>query len=103
MEVVFVTFESELSPDALERTLRERAEKFREVDGLVQKFYLQEEASGRVGGLYIFDSEASRDAVFASDLRDSIGEAYGVKGKLDVSMFHLLFPLREAEEFPTPA
>lgn len=103
MEVVFVTFESELSSDALERTLRKRAEKFREVDGLVQKFYLQEEASGRVGGFYIFDSEASRDAFFESDLRDSIGDAYAVKGEPDVSMFHLLFPLREAEEFPTPA
>lgn len=103
MEVVFVTFESELSPDALERTLRRRAQKFREVDGLVQKFYLQEESSGRVGGFYVFDSEASRDAFFASDLRDSIGEAYAVRGEPDVSMFQLLFPLREAEGFPTPA
>lgn len=103
MEVVFVTFESELRPDALERTLRGRAEKFREVDGLVQKFYLQDDANGRVGGFYIFDSEASRDAFFASDLRATIGEAYSVKGEPDVSMFHLLFPLREAEDFPTPA
>lgn len=98
-----MTFESALSPDALEETLRERAEKFRAVDGLVQKLYVQDEASGRVGGFYIFDSEASRDAFFASDLRDTIGEAYAVEGEPDVSTYRLLFPLREAEELPAPA
>lgn len=103
MEVVFVTFESELSPDALEKTLRERAEKFRAVDGLVQKFYLQDEESERVGGFYLFDSEESRDMFFASDLRATIGETYAVKGEPEVSTFQLLFPLKEAEGLPMPA
>jgi hypothetical protein len=103
MEIVLVTFESELSDEALEETLRERAERFREIDGLVQKLYLHDEETGRTGGFYIFDSEESRDAYLASELRASVGEAYAVKGEPDVSMFHLLFPLREAEEFPTPA
>lgn len=103
MEVVFVTFESELSPRALETTLRERAEKFRDVAGLVQKLYLQDDESGRVGGFYIFDTEASRDAFFESDLRTSIGEAYAVKGDPEISQFNLLFPLRQAEGLPNPA
>lgn len=103
MEVVFVTFESELGTDALEETLRERAEKFREVDGLVQKFYLQDDDSGRVGGFYMFDSAEARDAFFDSDLRATIGEAYAVKGDPDVSTYHLLFPLREAEGLPASA
>lgn len=38
-----------------------------------------------------------------SELRAIIGDAYAVKGEPDVSMFHLLFPLREAEDFPPPA
>lgn len=103
MEVVFVTFESELGQEALEETLRERAEKFRGVDGLVQKFYLQDEETGRVGGFYLFDSEEARDAFFASDLRDTIGDAYAVRGEPEVATYHLLFPLREAEGFPMPA
>lgn len=102
MEVVFVTFETELSRPELEETLHERAERFRAVDGLVQKLYVRDE-SGRVGGFYIFDSEASRDAYLASDLRSTIGDAYAVKGEPDVSMFELLFPLREAEGLPAPA
>lgn len=46
MEVVFVTFESELSNEELEETLRSRAEKFREVEGLVQKSYLRDREHG---------------------------------------------------------
>lgn len=103
MEVVLVTFETALSPEALEETLHERAEKFRAVDGLVQKYYLMDEERGRVGGLYLFDSEASRDEYLASDFRASIGEAYAVQGEPDVSTFHLLFPLREAPDLPAPA
>lgn len=64
--------------------------------------YLQDEESGRVGGFYIFDSEASRDAFFTSDLRATIGDAYAVNGEPDISTFHLLFPLRETEGLPAP-
>lgn len=103
MEVVFVTFESELSDEELEATLRERAKKFRELDGLVQKLYVHDPESGRAGGFYIFDSEEARDEYLSSELRATVGEAYAVKGEPNVSMFHLLFPLREAEGLPAPA
>ena len=103
MEVVFVTFETELSSEELEKTLRTRAERFRGVEGLVQKFYLRDRDRDRVGGFYVFDSEDSRDAYLESDLKATIGDAYSVRGEPDVSMFRLLFPLREAEEFPAPA
>lgn len=103
MEVVFVTFESALSDEELEETLRSRADRFREVEGLVQKFYLRDRERGRVGGFYVFDSADSRDAYLESDLRATIGDAYAVEGDPDVSTYQLLFPLREAAEFPAPA
>ena len=103
MEVVFITFESQLSSEELDVALRERAKKFRQMDGLVQKYYLQDEESGLVSGFYMFDSEASRDAFLASDLRTTIREAYAVTGEPEVETFHLLFPLHEAEGFPAPA
>lgn len=102
-EVVFVTFESELSNAELEETLRSRAQKFREVEGLVQKYYLRDRERGKVGGFYVFDSEDSRDAYLESELRSTIADAYAANGEPDVSIFQLLFPLREAEGFPAPA
>lgn len=65
--------------------------------------YLQDDESGRVGGFYSFDSEASRDAFFASDRRATIGDAYAVNGEPDSSTVHLLFPLWETEGLPAPA
>lgn len=49
------------------------------------------------------DTGESRDSFFESDLRATIGEAYAVKGDPDVSLFHLLFPLHEADGLPAPA
>lgn len=103
MEIVFATFESELSSEEVERTMRQRAEKFREVDGLVQKYFVHDQENGRYGACFIFDSAESRDAYFASDLSAGVGEAYAVTGTPDVTTARLLFPLREADGMPAPA
>jgi hypothetical protein len=52
MEIVFVTCESALSVEEIESLCRERSGKYREMDGLLQEFYLHDEESGRVGGIY---------------------------------------------------
>lgn len=103
MEVVFATFESELDAEAVEETMHERAEKFREVEGLVQKFYFHDAESGRHGAFFVFDSKASRDAYFESDLSAGVSDAYAVSGDPDVTTGHLLFPLYEADGMPKPA
>lgn len=103
MEIVFATFESELDHDAIEEIMRQRAQKFREVDGLVQKYFVHDRENNRYGACFIFDSVQSRDAYFASDLSAGVGEAYAVKGDPEVTKAHLLFPLREVEGMPEPA
>lgn len=103
MEVVFATFESGLDRDEIVRTMRRRAERFRAVDGLVQKYFVHDREHDRYGAFFIFDSAASRDAYFASELSAGVGEAYAVDGEPDVTMAELLFPLREAEGLPSPA
>jgi hypothetical protein len=96
MEVVLITYESELPPDEVTARFRERSGKYREMEGLVQKLYLRDEATGRFGGIYVFDSEASRDALFETDIHATLREAYAVKGDVDVSTFHLEFPLYDS-------
>lgn len=103
MEVVFATFESGLSHDEIERTMRRRAGKFREVEGLVQKYFVHDEGDDRYGAFFIFDSPDSRDAYFESDLSAGVGEAYAIEGGADVTTAHLMFPLREEQGFPKPA
>ncbi|AKU06750.1 MULTISPECIES: YdhR family protein [Haloferax] len=103
MEIVFATFESELEHDAIEETMRQRAKQFRAVDGLVQKYFVHDRERDRYGACFIFDSEESRDAYFASDLSAGVGAAYAVKGEPAVTNAHLLFPLRETEGLPETA
>jgi heme-degrading monooxygenase HmoA len=76
----------------IESLFRERSGKYREMDGLLQKFYLHDEESGRVGGTYVFDSAASRDALFDSDVHASLRDAYAVRS-IDIETYHVLFPL----------
>jgi heme-degrading monooxygenase HmoA len=97
MEVVFITFESESSLAETEARFRERAQQFRDMDGLLQKFYVHDEESGRVGGIYVFDSEASRDALFESEIHARLRDGSDVRD-LDIATFHVVFPLYESGE-----
>ena len=92
MEVVFITYESDLSVEAIDELFRERAQRYREMDGLLQKFYLHDEESGRVGGIYLFDSPESRDALFEADVHASLRDAYAVRD-IEIETYHVMFPL----------
>lgn len=98
MEIVLITYESELDVDEIDALFRERSQKYREMDGLLQKFYLHDEERGRVGGIYVFDSEASRDKLFESDIHASLREAYKVRD-IDIETYHVTFPLYESVAF----
>jgi heme-degrading monooxygenase HmoA len=100
MEIVFITFESELRFEEIETRFRERAQQFRDMDGLLQKFYVHDEESGRVGGIYVFDSEASRDALFESEIHAKLREGSDVRN-LDITTFHVVFPLYESGDVST--
>jgi heme-degrading monooxygenase HmoA len=95
MEIVFITFESELGLEQIEARFRARAQQFRDMDGLLQKFYVHDEGSGRVGGIYVFDSEASRDALFESEIHAKLRDGSDVRD-LDITTFHVMFPLYES-------
>jgi heme-degrading monooxygenase HmoA len=92
MEIVCITFESELSLKEIESRFRERAQQFRDMDGLLQKFYIHDEESGRVGGIYVFDSEESRDALFESKIHAKLRDGSDVRD-LDITPFDVVFPL----------
>lgn len=95
MEIVCITFESELSLEEIEARFRDRAQQFRDMDGLLQKFYIHDEKRGRVGGIYVFDSEESRDALFESEVHARLRDGSDVRD-LDITTFHVVFPLYEA-------
>ena len=57
MIVSLVRFESKLSDDAVQASFEERADRYRNVPGLVEKIYLRFRESGEFGAVYVWDSE----------------------------------------------
>ena len=76
MSVLLILYKSALGIDRIKQLFRERALKYRDVPGLVQKLYVHDPATGEVGGIYVFDSNEHRDAFRGSELEKSIRETY---------------------------
>jgi len=95
MIIQIVKFETTLSEDEVMAIANERADRFRALPGLLQKYYVKLDRANHYGGVYIWDSAESMAAFRESDLAASIPTAYKVKGKPDIEILHTLFQLRE--------
>lgn len=81
MIVLTVKFESDLSEQEVYQVAEERLPQFREVPGLVQKYYLKCAQPNWYSGVYIWDSLESMKNFRATELAASIPLAYQVKGQ----------------------
>ena len=85
---------SDLSREELERRFKERMPQFREVSGLVQKYYSYDESTGEWAGIYLWDSEESLARYLESDLRKSIPSAYELTEPPRLERFRIVDVLR---------
>jgi Putative mono-oxygenase ydhR len=76
--VLSVKFNSTHSYEKLMNTCREDLEIFRSVPGLIQKYYVIEETTGAISGIYLFKSKDARETFWNSDLAKRIPGRYGV-------------------------
>jgi len=90
-----VRFKSKLTFDEVMKIAEERAPEFRALDGLQQKYYLQDPATGDIAGLYLWESAEAFDAYRQSELRATIAEAYQAEGEPRVEVYKVLKTLRE--------
>jgi len=81
--------------DEIVKTFEERIDQYRAIEGLRQKYYVHDEKTGEVGGLYIWDSKEAFDAFRESELRATIAEAYQVIGEPRVEVYRIAETLRE--------
>ncbi len=85
---------SKLSPEEFERRYKERLPQFRNVTGLLQKYYSYDEFTGEWAGIYLWDSEESLAEYLESDLRKSIATAYELTKPPRVERFRIVDVLR---------
>lgn len=89
---------SELSREEFERRYKERLPLFRDVTGLIQKYYSYDESTGKWAGIYLWDSEESLAGYLESDLRKSIAAAYELVEPPRVERFPIVDVLRMPDE-----
>ena len=76
--VLLVKFNSTLEAEKLLKATRDDLEKFRNIPGLIQKYFIAEEQTGALSGIYIFETKNARSSYWKSDLAKSIPARYGV-------------------------
>ena len=93
--VLLVRFKTPLSREKVTKVAEERAPEFKALEGLHQKYYLQDVASGEYAGLYLWKSSEALAEYRDSDLRASIAEAYQVQGEPRVEVYKVAKTLRD--------
>ena len=77
--VLSVRFNSTYGSEDLLDLFQQHLENFKNVPGLLQKYYLSDKNTGTVGGFYVFENKDARTAFWNSELAKSIPATYGVK------------------------
>jgi heme-degrading monooxygenase HmoA len=93
--LLLVRLRSSLPRDEVLTVMRERMPEFRAIEGLQQKYYLEDAQTGEFAGLYLWRSRDDLAEFNESELRASIAEAYGVEGQPRVEVYSVITPLRD--------
>ena len=93
--VLLVRFRSRLSLAEVTEIVETRAEDFRALPGLQQKYYLQDAATGEYAGLSLWESPGDLAAFQESELRATIARAYQVEGEPRVEVYQVVKTLRD--------
>jgi heme-degrading monooxygenase HmoA len=93
--VMLVKFKSALSLEEIVKVAQERADDYRALGGLLQKYYLEDPVAGEVAGLYFWESLDALDTFRKSELRASIASAYKIVGEPRIEVFKVHEILRE--------
>jgi len=95
--VLSVKFNSTLGAKELAHCFQKDLDLFKDVPGLIEKYYIAEDNTSATGGIYIFESKSARSAFWNSELAKSIPGRYGViPDTLRVEQFDVTIDLHEA-------
>jgi hypothetical protein len=94
--VLVVKFNSSHRPADLLDICLEDLDTFRDVPGLLQKYYTVEALGSAISGIYIFESRSARAAFWTSELARQIPARYGIMPEtLRVEQYEMAIVLNE--------
>lgn len=95
MIIQMIKFKSALSNDEVLAVAEERLPQFREIPGLIQKYYVKLDQEDLYAGIYVWESRESAAAYRQSDLAASIPAAYKVVGQPVIETYEVWEQLRK--------
>lgn len=98
MIVQIVKFKSRLSDEEVVATYEKRSPRYRDLEGLAQKYYLRFPETGEHGAVYLWQSRDDLERFRQSDLGRTIGESYEVEGEPKSEIAELVLTLRARDE-----
>lgn len=95
--VLSVKFKSTYDAKELTGLCHKHLQLFKDVPGLLEKYYLSEDNTGAISGIYIFESKDAREAFWNSELAKDIPGTYGVIPEtLRVEQFGVTIDMNES-------
>lgn len=98
MLMQIVRYKSGLEDEEVRRRFEERADRYRNVPGLLQKYYVRFAGSGDYAGIYLWDSAESQAAWKAGSLSDTLAQTYQVEGAPTRELADVLLVLNEGRD-----
>lgn len=100
MVVQIVRFKSGLTYEQLMKVAEERAPQYRDLKGLLQKYYLKYDGTEEFGAVYLWESEAALQQFRESALFRTIPASYHIQGSPSVQIAEVVMTLRSGEQKP---
>ena len=94
MKALIVRFKSGLSFEELLKRSNDRADKYRAINGLIQKYYLLFQGDREYGAVYLWESQEALEKFRSSNLAGTIAETYQTDGDLDLQLGEVVKTLR---------
>lgn len=94
MIALIVRFKSRFTYEEVLKIAENRADQFRALDGLAQKYYLNYAEKDEYGAVYLWESEGALKRFRNSELAATIAETYGVEGAPEFRIAEVIMPLR---------
>lgn len=92
-----VKFQSTSGPDELSKTTVENLRGYKDLPGLVEKYFFYEEDTDLISGFYVFSTVSAREAFWESELAKASVPRYGmVVDTARVERYVIDFVLTEA-------
>ena len=94
MIIQIIRYRSGLEHREVERRFAERSDRYRNVPGLVQKYYVKFAATGEYGGIYVWESPQALEAWQAGNLSGTLARTYEIEGEPGRELAEVMLVLR---------